>query len=133
MEVIRRRFRNGDPAQPLRHSARHALRQSACNGADADWIDDVVLVISELVQNVSQHTHGPGELVVSVEPGMVLVEVGDSDTTTPDTRRADGDGGRGLLLIEAVSRKWGVRTCPSGKVVWAQVPAVPDPVVQGAR
>ncbi|GLZ00049.1 ATP-binding protein [Actinoplanes sp. NBRC 103695] len=129
MEIVRRQFRNGDPARPLRHGARSALREASGEHGDAEWIDDVLIVISELVQNVTQHTHSPGELVVSVEPGMVLVEVGDGDTTTPVSPSPDalGAGGRGLLLIAAVSRQWGVRTCPRGKVVWARLPTIAGP------
>lgn len=129
MEIVRRQFRNGDPALPLRHGARNALQESTGQHGGADWIDDVLIVISELVQNVTQHTRSPGELVVSVEPGMVLVEVGDEDPTAPISPPADalGAGGRGLLLIAAVSRQWGVRTCPRGKVVWARLPAIADP------
>ncbi|MDG4795528.1 ATP-binding protein [Micromonospora sp. WMMD1082] len=126
VEVLRRRFRNGDPASPLRHSARAALLPSACDDPDAEWIDDVLIVISELVQNVSQHTRGDGELVVTVAPGTVLVEVGDTSTTTPQARRPDSDhaGGRGLVLIEAISQKWGVRSCRNGKAVWAKLCAI---------
>jgi hypothetical protein len=128
MEVVRSRFDNGDPAQPLRHSARSALRESAAVDPDAEWIDDVLIVISELVQNVSQHTRSGGELILSIDADTVLVEVGDGSTTTPRTTRPDSqrDGGRGLLLIEAMSRQWGVRTCPLGKVVWARLAAGSD-------
>jgi hypothetical protein len=30
-------------------------------------------------------------------------------------------GGRGLYLIEAVSRRWGVEVTPDGKTVWAEL------------
>ena len=126
VEVLRRRFRNGEPASPLRHSARAALLRSACDDPDAEWIDDVLIVISELVQNVSQHTRGDGELVVTVAPGTVVVEVGDTSTSIPRARRPDANhaGGRGLLLIEAISQEWGVRSCRNGKTVWAELCAI---------
>lgn len=132
-EVVRCRFRNGDPALPLRHEARDALRRSATGEPDPVWIDDVLIVVSELIQNVSRHTHGPGELIVSIDCGLVLVEVGDASTTAPHTllpgpQRA---GGRGLMLIEALSREWGVRTCDKGKVVWAQLRTDGDPGPRG--
>jgi hypothetical protein len=127
-EVLRRRFGHGDPAMPLRHDARAALRAA---GADhrAEWLDDVLMVISELVQNVSQHTPAGGELIVSREPGTVLVEVGDSSVISPRPRRPDTGlaGGRGLMLIEAVCRRWGVRTCHQGKAVWVQLAVTADP------
>jgi anti-sigma regulatory factor (Ser/Thr protein kinase) len=127
-EVVRRRFRNGEPALPLRHTARDALCESARAEAGAEWIDDTLLVISELVQNVSKHTHTDGELVVSLDADTVLVEVGDGCTTGPRLEPPDANrlGGRGLHLIEAVAVQWGVRMCPDGKVVWARLPAQVD-------
>jgi hypothetical protein len=124
VEILRHQFRHGEPALPLRHSARTALR-SVDDHPDAPWIDDVLVVVSELVQNVSKHTRSSGELIISVQPGTVLVEVGDSSTIVPHTRRRDllRVGGRGLLLVEAMSEQWGVRTCPQGKAVWALLSA----------
>lgn len=129
MEVLRRRFRHGDPALPLRHSARAALRGPEGDQRDEEWIGDVLVVISELVQNVNQHTCGAGELVVAVTPGSVRVEVGDTSTTVPRAGSPDARlaGGRGLLLIEAVSREWGVRTCVDGKTVWVELVSVAAP------
>ena len=125
VELLRHQFRHGEPALPLRHSARSALQRSADGKPDAGWIDDVLIVISELVQNVSQHTHSDGELIITIQPGTVLVEVGDSSTIVPRTQRPNPlqAGGRGLRLVDAISQQWGVRTCPEGKVVWAQLPA----------
>ncbi|MFI5494182.1 ATP-binding protein [Actinoplanes sp. NPDC051859] len=125
VEVLRCPFRNRDPALPLRHATRDALQREFPAEHNADWIDDVLITISELVQNVSQHTGGPGELIVTLAPGAVLIEVADSSTAIPQTRQPapDRSGGRGLLLIEAASQQWGVRTGETGKVVWARMPA----------
>jgi hypothetical protein len=37
-------------------------------------------------------------------------------------RRASGvdEGGRGLFLVARLSRRWGTRSIPDGKVVWAE-------------
>jgi hypothetical protein len=122
-EVVRRRFPHGDPAMPLRHTAREALLEELGEADSTTLLGDVLVVISELVQNVTQHTDGDGELIVSLVTGSVLVEVGDTDPAFPLPKAADplGDGGRGLRLIAALARDWGVRTCPRGKVVWAQL------------
>ncbi|MBM2620882.1 ATP-binding protein [Actinoplanes sp. LDG1-06] len=129
VEVLRRRFRNGEPAQTLRHAARAVLVDSTAAGPEPEWVDDVLVVISELVQNVTQHTRSPGELVVSVASGMITIEVGDADSTVPRARRPhlSQAGGRGLLLIDAISHHWGVRSCPGGKSVWARLTVTPDP------
>lgn len=120
MEILRRVFRNGEPAAPLRLAARAALERTF------DQVDeDVLLVVSELVQNVSQHTGGDGELVLSAGDG-VLVEVEDGDPAAPCLRRPDTrrPGGRGLLLVAGMAAEWGTRSAATGKVVWARLPAL---------
>lgn len=109
----------------MRHAARDVLQRSAGADHDTAWIDDALIVISELVQNVTQHTRSHGELIVSIDVTAVLVEVGDTSTTVPRPCSPDPlqAGGRGLRLIEAICQHWGVRTCPEGKVVWARLPA----------
>lgn len=128
VELLRHRFHNGDRAMPMRHSARDALYRRMSTDPDVEWLDDVLIVISELVQNVSQHTAGHGELVVSIELGTVLVEVGDASSVAPHLFDPASDlaGGRGLLLIGRISRRWGVRFCPGGKIVWAELTADVD-------
>ncbi|GID61676.1 hypothetical protein Aco03nite_100800 [Actinoplanes couchii] len=125
MEILRRQFCNADLARPLRHGVRDALRQALPTMVDIELMDDALIIVSELVQNVSQHTAGPGELVISLDTASVLIEVGDISTTVPCPRRPEPErsGGRGLLLIEALAQQWGVRTCPDGKAVWARLPA----------
>jgi two-component sensor histidine kinase len=134
VELLRHRFRHGEPAAPLRHHARDVLQGSLSLTHDSAFMDDVVIVISELVQNVTQHTAGHGEIVISHDVATVLVEVGDSSTTiprpcTPDPLRI---GGRGLSLVQAICRQWGVRTCTEGKVVWARLPTLTPAPAPGA-
>lgn len=123
VELVRQRFGLGDLARPMRHRVRAALRQTAPEQADRPWVDDALIVITELVHNVGQHTDGRGEIIVSCDSEGVLIEVGDTSTVRPAPRRADPShpGGRGLLLIEALACRWGVRTCTSGKVIWARI------------
>jgi anti-sigma regulatory factor (Ser/Thr protein kinase) len=128
-ELLRHQFHYGEPARPMRHSARDALRRALGDDHDEDCIDDVLIVISELVQNVGQHTHSHGELIVTIEADTVLVEVGDTSTTVPHVCRTDANrsGGRGLQVIDTICQQWGVRTCHRGKVVWARLPRHASP------
>ncbi len=41
----------------------------------------------------------------------------------------DALGGRGLMLVDALSDRWGSQPCPFGKVVWAELQLVRDPSV----
>lgn len=122
MEILRLRFANGDPAGPLRQAAHDRLNGLA--GTNADAVEDVLLVISELVQNVTQHTRSDGVLSIDLVEDDVLIQVADSDPTPPRPQTPDGHriGGRGLLLVAALTAAWGVQRTGEGKVVWARLP-----------
>ncbi|WP_225836483.1 ATP-binding protein [Streptomyces sp. NK08204] len=90
----------------------------------------VALVVAELSANAVLHGRVPGrdfELKLRCDraAGVVRIEVADTHPGRPAPPAApdpeDGDGGRGLLLVEAVAARWGVdeRTGP-GKTVWAE-------------
>jgi anti-sigma regulatory factor (Ser/Thr protein kinase) len=96
------------------------------------------LIVSELVTNAVQesagaqgqrHDGGAGVPMVIVrlvaDRDRVLIEVWDSVAGGPviGPGRLDDEGGRGLLLVEAVCDRWSwrpVRGRP-GKVVWAEL------------
>jgi anti-sigma regulatory factor (Ser/Thr protein kinase) len=120
MEPLRLPFDHHIESGSLRHAARPCLAIWQAQ----DLVDDTLLVISELVQNVIQHTGDGGELAVSRLPDTLLVEVFDHSPTMPrlyppDPRRV---GGRGMLVVDAISYTWGSRPTPTGKVVWASLP-----------
>ena len=89
----------------------------------SDLIDDSLLVVTELVDNVIQHTAAGGELVLASRGETVMIEVFDTSRRMPRMRRPEPyqPGGRGLLLVAALSRAWGSRPTSSGKVVWAEL------------
>ncbi|GGW80664.1 ATP-binding protein [Streptomyces lucensis JCM 4490] len=97
--------------------------------------DTAELLTAELVANAVEHTagRGPIELVVELLPTGCQVEVHDPDPappghlTRPVIEQPDPwqEGGRGLLLIRALSSSCGHRPTPSGKAVWFRLPAVP--------
>jgi hypothetical protein len=92
-----------------------------------DPLGDVLLVVTELVENVAQHTDGYGLLRLSVRPRLVLIQVSDTSRELPEVQPmgSGGSGGRGLLLVASLSRAWGVRRLPTGKVVWAELAPAP--------
>ncbi|WP_328563228.1 ATP-binding protein [Streptomyces coelicoflavus] len=94
------------------------------------------LLTAELVANAVEHTsvgRTPIELVVELRPTGCQVEVHDPDPAPPaDLTRTDveppdpwREGGRGLLLIRALSSSCGHRPAGAGKAVWFRLPAVP--------
>jgi hypothetical protein len=59
--------------------------------------------------------------------GAVICEVSDASSTAPHLRRARtfDEGGRGLLIVAQLSRRWGCRQTPAGKIIWAEIPLAP--------
>lgn len=91
------------------------------------------LLVSEIVTNaVSASTHRPGQtttddpedaepisLTLRLLPGRITIEVFDNHPSPPiltDTG-TDAESGRGLILIQALSKEWGHFFLPGGKVV----------------
>lgn len=123
MDDIRLPLDHGTPASRARRLAERALQGWNLT----DRTDDVLLVTTELVQNVTKHTDDGGELRLRLDGDAILVEVTDTSPDEPSVRDLDlgRDGGRGMLLISSVARRWGSRPAAwagrAGKTVWAEL------------
>lgn len=89
----------------------------------AELLDDVVLIVSELATNAVLHAGGAYSVRVSVEAGEVLVAVTDSSRREPVSGPDHPTiaSGRGLHIVESVSRSWGCEAHRPGKTVWARL------------
>jgi anti-sigma regulatory factor (Ser/Thr protein kinase) len=91
--------------------------------------DAVAVIVAELAANAVTHGRVPGrdfELRLALVTGSVRIEVTDTrDEPFPAVRpmRLLGDGGRGLVLVDALADRWEVRDRepPPGKTVRAEV------------
>ncbi|MFH8288876.1 ATP-binding protein [Streptomyces sp. NPDC018059] len=85
------------------------------------------LVVAELVNNAVNHTRCRVVRVQVTRPanGVVRIGVADKCKDLPELGDPDDDSeeGRGLFLIEALSRRWGYDRKRWGKVVWAELEA----------
>lgn len=84
-----------------------------------------VLLASELVTNALLYAQG--RITVQVRPGDDAVRVIVCDNTHTDVHPRQvgpqATSGRGLALVEQLSRSWGVELVPDdGKEVWFEVP-----------
>ncbi|MCI0384207.1 anti-sigma regulatory factor [Streptomyces sp. CNQ085] len=94
--------------------------------------EDVQLVVSELFTNAVRHTDSERvdcELrVTDARLRLTVTDQGGGPAgrpagVRPETGGAEGENGRGLLLVSALADAWGVRPCADGRghTVWAEL------------
>jgi len=94
--------------------------------ATGETIETAELLVSELVTNAAKLA-SPGiiDVMLRYVPGRRLViEVSDSDPHPPTLADPDpaSESGRGLILVQALSKEWSYRFLPSGgKTVYCVV------------
>ncbi|WP_371650843.1 SpoIIE family protein phosphatase [Streptomyces mirabilis] len=125
------RTRGLEPAQvaswdlPNEPAAVRTARQAAARQLSEWGLDHLVttveLIVSELVTNAISYGGGPIRLRL-IQHQVLTCEVSDSNTSHPRPRQPHiiGENGRGLFLVAQLSRRWGSRSAPAGKVVWAE-------------
>lgn len=111
-----------DYDSPLR--ARRAVRGLVGDDGDA-YVDDALLLTSELVTNAIEHTPGGCTLTATMDPfaSGLRVEVSDGSAALPvlSLARRDAISGRGLRIVDLISRRWGAETSRTGKTVWFEL------------
>lgn len=109
-------------AAPSVALARHHVQRELATVMEAERIDDVVLLTSEIVSNAVEYScAGAFELTVVVGTTFARIEVrnpGDNWGRGPELRPRGEDevGGRGLVLVEALSDSWGTSSVDT--TVW---------------
>jgi two-component sensor histidine kinase len=95
-------------------------RHTGPSDLNADTLDAVSVVLSEIVTNAVSHGKGPIRVTIDVDETHVLLEVHDRSATIPQRGTVDprAESGRGLLIVDSIAEEWGVRTAPGGKTVW---------------
>ncbi|MFD3821592.1 ATP-binding protein [Streptomyces sp. NPDC058625] len=116
-------------AQQVAH-ARHFVA-ALLEDEDSRLIEDAVLVVSELAANAVRHTrsgrcHGWFLVIVGFGEDLVRIEVIDQGGhQEPRVRSANSpveESGRGLMLVSACAKDWGVRDRPAGRrCIWADL------------
>lgn len=110
--------------QAVGHARRFTRRTMRTWGVPQDAVDTVLLVVSELVTNALVHTEGPVRLDLTLVNRRLRVAVADASPRTPVKPTSIGweaTGGRGILLVEAMSAVWGSVPVSGGKQVWSEV------------
>ncbi|MGW3252417.1 ATP-binding protein [Streptomyces fungicidicus] len=116
------------------HTARHAAERwlaAQHDGADAAGDDSAAtasLLIAELTANAALHGRVRGRdarLALTLTPAALRIEVtdarGERRPVPAPAADADGESGRGLLLVTSLADAWGCEPYPpGGKTVWAE-------------
>ncbi len=111
--------------EAVSHARRFTRRTLRSWGVPGDDIDTVLLVVSELVTNALVHTDGKVRLDLTLVGGRMRVAVADASPRSPAKPTSIGweaTGGRGILLVEAMSAAWGTLPVSGGKQVWSEIP-----------
>lgn len=108
---------------------RHAQAVLGAWQVPPETIETAVLLVSELVTNAiaattkAQTTRnlvagsaGPIVQTLRRQPGRIVIEVSDLDASPPVLAEAgaDAERGRGLMLVQALSKEWSYYLPPTG-------------------
>jgi len=116
------------PPQPRSAAqARHWVRDHLTEMGRSDLVASAEAGVSELVTNCILHAQTSIGLRVTGNNSRVVIEVYDAapmvqkpagDPAVPDS--VDSTIGRGLRIVRAHAREWGVSTSAHGKAIWFQ-------------
>ncbi|HEY8979734.1 MAG TPA: SpoIIE family protein phosphatase [Streptomyces sp.] len=110
--------------EAARHARRFARRTLKSWGVAETAMDAPLLAVSELVTNALVHTDGQVRLDITLLGPRLRLTVTDTSPRTPVKPTSLGweaTGGRGILLVEAVSERWGSVPVSGGKQVWCEM------------
>jgi anti-sigma regulatory factor (Ser/Thr protein kinase) len=116
-----RRHQDGDASEDEQELDLGALERALLGESAPDGLLDNAVLDGAVA---ALRTDRRIEVVMRRGGSSLLVEVHDQDVRTPRVRTASAndEGGRGLFLVDQLSRRWGVRPTPTGKAVWFQLP-----------
>ncbi len=112
----------------VRH-ARSVIAEPMRRWGLEELIPTTELLVSELVTNAVRYSRGEVTLRLVNEKALVC-EVLDNSAALPRLRQAgsEDENGRGLQVVRRLSKRWGARRTPTGKVVWCEQPLPGGPI-----
>ncbi|HET9518196.1 MAG TPA: ATP-binding protein [Actinoplanes sp.] len=118
----RRRSLDLDPVVGAARQSRQLVTEVCGQWNVPELADPACIVVTEMVNNVVAHARTPMTVRLALRGDDLTVAVHDGSSSTPTftgVAEPTSPGGRGLLLIDAVARRWGNLALDGGKVVWA--------------
>jgi CheY-like chemotaxis protein len=107
--------------------ARRFVQQTLSGWSDGLPVEDVSLMVSELVTNAVMHARSHSQLLLHLDQSVLRVEVHDwgGGVLVRRDPTPTQPGGRGLLIVQSLSQRWGTQSHEGGKVVWFEIDAMP--------
>jgi anti-sigma regulatory factor (Ser/Thr protein kinase) len=109
-------------ASQARHRLADTLRRLGHPGA---LLEDARVVVTELAANAVLHAGSDFTVSIHGDASRLRIAVRDGSRAIPAPQEPSAHrlSGRGLVLVSALARRWGVEPLPDGKVVWAELGA----------
>jgi anti-sigma regulatory factor (Ser/Thr protein kinase) len=110
--------------------ARAWSRERVCEALESQsdnlLLDDTALIVSELITNAIRAGCAYGQIELVIDQDYLRISVFDDAPGQVVPRHANpaDTNGRGLAIIAALSRHWGVTVSSEGKTVWAELDLV---------
>lgn len=94
-----------------------------------EFLQDLMIICTELVSNSYDHARGPRDLRIFLSETAMFVRLEVDDASPTDhpvlgSSRLAHTRGRGLVLVDKLTTRWGVHVELDRKTVWAEL-AVP--------
>ncbi|MEV8058780.1 ATP-binding protein [Streptomyces antimycoticus] len=124
-----RRVRGHIPVEDARRvrDMRRLARARLCLCDLDDMADDVELIVSELITNAIQHSHGTQvTMTLRLVSEVLRLTVRDDTRRRPRIQRPrdEAENGRGLFLVRQIAEQhwgsWGIS--PDGTITWCALP-----------
>lgn len=100
--------------------ARHYVERTLVASGAETLVETAGLLVSELVVNSTLHARSGCDLRIDLDDERLHVQVHDASADLPMKQELSltSTGGRGLIIVDALSDSWGVTLEPTGKSVW---------------
>ena len=112
--------------------ARHQLTKTLADRIRPGFLADVMTVVAELVGNAVRHARPLPDGMIRITCQLVpmrhsstvrirVTDGGSSDTPQLRSATPDALSGRGLAMVAALAKRWGVEALGTGRCVWAEL------------
>ncbi|MET8833093.1 ATP-binding protein [Micromonospora sp. NPDC004540] len=122
------------PVVAAAREARALVSDGCARWGVPELAEPASIAITEMVNNVVAHAGTPMTVRVAPRDSTLHLAVRDHSGRRPayaGLAPLTSTGGRGLLLIDTVSRRWGSTPLPDGKVVWCVLHADDEARLRG--